>query len=68
MDALAEASSEAIKTEVIDEEATGRVLVITAEPESAETVTQPETDVPTKKPTAKGKSKKGAATTKNADK
>ena len=65
---MAEANSEEIKTEVIDEEATGRVLVITAEPESAETVTQPEIDVPTKKPTAKGKNKKVAVTMDSTDK
>ncbi len=61
VDALAEsvANSEAIKTEIIGDEAMGRVLVITAEPESTEATAQPESD----KFTGKGRGKKGAATT-----
>jgi len=75
--AAAMADGEAIKTEIIEGEAMDRVLVITAEPESAEATAQPEnaeaaaqpeSDVPTKKPAPKGKGKKGAAPVDNADK
>jgi hypothetical protein len=66
--AAAMADGETIKTEIIEDEATGRVLVITAEPESAEATAQPESDVPAKKPAPKGKGKKGAAPADSADK
>jgi hypothetical protein len=62
VDALAEAAnSEAIKAEIIGDEATGRVLVITSEPENIVATTQIETDALAKKPTGKGRGKKGAA-------
>ncbi len=60
VDALAEAvaNGEAIKTEIIGDEATGRVLVITAEMESAAVAAQPENDPPARKPAPKGRGKK----------
>ena len=62
VDALAEAAnSEAIKAEIIGDEATGRVLMITAEPENIVATTQIETDALAKKPTGKGRGEKGAA-------
>ena len=63
VDAIAEAvaNSDTIKPEIIGDKATGRVLVITTEPENAEAAAQPESDVPGKKPAGKGRGKKGAA-------
>ncbi len=66
--AAAMADGEAIKADIIEDEATGRVLVITAEPESTEATAQPESEIPTKKPAGKGRGKKGAATTESSDK
>ena len=65
VDALAEAivDGETIKAEIIGDEATGRVLVIAAEPEGIEATAQTESDVPAKKPEGKGRGKKGAAAT-----
>ena len=50
VDVLAEAvaNGETIMTEIIGDEATGRVLVIMAEPENTEATAQPESDVPAK--------------------
>ena len=44
------ANDEAIKAEISGDEAMGRVLVITAESGSTETMAQSDSDVPTKKP------------------
>lgn len=52
----------------LGDEATGQVLVITAEPESAEATAQPENDAPARRPALKGNGKRGAATTDGADK
>jgi hypothetical protein len=70
VDALAEAvaNGEAIKTEIIEEEGEGRLLVITAEPENTEVAVQPQCDAPAKKPAPKGKGKKSAVVTDSADK
>ena len=59
---------ETIKSEIIEGGSEGRPLVITAEPENTETTMQPESDVPAKKPTGKGRGKKGAASTEDAGK
>ena len=66
--AAAMVDGEAIKAEIIGDEATGRVLVITAEPEGTEAMAQPESDVPAKKPVGKGRGKKGTATTESTEK
>ena len=57
VDALAEAATygEAIKAEIIGDEATDRILVITAEPASIEATAQPEGGVSAKKPALKAK-------------
>ena len=70
VDALAEAvtNGETTKTEIIGDEAMGRILVSTAESENIEAEAQPESDVPAKKPVVKGRGKKGTATTDNAAK
>jgi hypothetical protein len=72
VDALVEAvgNGEVIEAENIGDEATGRVLVITAKPECIEATVQPESDVRAKKPVGKGrgKGKKCAAATGSADK
>ena len=70
IDALTEAvaNGEAIETEIIGDEATGRVLVITAEPENIEAAAQPENDPPARKLAPKGKGKKGAVATVYASK
>lgn len=70
VDTLVEAvaNGETIKTEIVGDEAAGRVLVIAAEPENIKAAAQPESDVPAKKPACKSKRKKGAATTDNAAK
>ena len=70
VDALAEAvaNGDAIKTEIIGDEATSRVLVITAEPECIEATAQPERDVPAKMPAGKSRGKKGTAAMDSADK
>ncbi|MGJ4849419.1 hypothetical protein ACH6CV_04130 [Bacillota bacterium Meth-B3] len=69
VDALAEvvANGETIKTEIIGDEATGRVLVITMESESNEATPQPENNVLAKKPSGKGRGKKGTAVTDSAN-
>ena len=69
VDALAAAvlNGDAIKTEIIEDEATGRVLVIEAEPKIAEAAAQPENAPPAIKPVPKGKGKKGAATSDSAN-
>ena len=63
MDALAEAvaNGEMIKTEIFGDEAAGRVLVITAEPENTEAIPRPKSDAQAKRPMPKGKGKKGMA-------
>ena len=75
--AAAMVDGQVIKSEIIEGEATGRVLVITAEPESAdaaahpesaEAAAQPESDVPAKKPAPKGRATKSAAPVDSADK
>ncbi len=66
--AAAMADGEAIKAEIIKGEGEGRLLVITAEPESSEVTTPLESDIPAKKPASKGKGKKGAETADSADK
>jgi len=70
VDALGAAvvNGEAIKTEIIGDDATGQVLVITAEPDIIEVQAQPENDGPAKKPAGKGRGKKSAATTVDAGK
>ena len=65
--AAAMADGEAIRTEIFEDEATGRVLVITAEPESTEATAQPESEVQAKKPAGKGRGKKGTSTTSSDD-
>jgi hypothetical protein len=60
------ADGEAVKAEIIGDDATGRVLVITAEPGSIEATARPVSDVPAKKPAGKGK--KSAATEDRVDK
>ena len=78
--AAAMADGEAIKAEITENE--GRLLIITAEPESSEAIpetveateaameaeAQPEDNEPAKKPARKGKGKKDAAFTGDADK
>jgi len=66
--AAAMADGEDIKVEIIGDEATGRVRVITAESESTEIMAQSDSDAPAKKPACKGKRKKGTTTTDNAAK
>lgn len=77
--AAAIADGEAIKAEIIEVEGEGRLVVITVEPEetaaipeateaTVETEAQPEDSEPAKKPARKGKGKKGAASTEDADK
>ena len=66
--AAAMADGRIIKTEIIEDEGEGRLLIITAETESTEVTTPPEGEVPDKKPAGKGKGKKGVATTDSADK
>ena len=63
VDALAQAvaNGEVIKTEIIGDEATGRMLVITTELENPQATAQHKSVVPTKKPALKSKGKKGAA-------
>jgi hypothetical protein len=56
------------EAEIIGDEATGRMLAITVEPEGIEAAAQHERDEPAKKPMCKGKGKKGVATTDSADK
>jgi hypothetical protein len=70
VDALVEAvgNGEAITAEIIEDEGTDRVLVLTAETERIEATARPESDVPAKKPAPKGKSKKGAAATEDEGK
>lgn len=73
------ADGEAIRAEIIEDEGEGRLVVITVEPEetvampetteaTAEAEAQPEENEPAKKPARKGKGKKGAAATEEADK
>lgn len=70
--AAAMADGEAIKAEIIEIEGAGRLVIITVEPEAIEAMpgpveatveaeAQPEDGEPAKKPSRKGKSKKGAA-------
>jgi hypothetical protein len=66
--AKAVANGEAIKAEIIGDNAKGREPEVTAEPEGIEATAQAESDIPAKKPAPKGKGKKGAATTENTDK
>ena len=70
--AAAMADGEAIKAEIIGDEGEGRLVVITVEPEAtevaAEAEAQPEESEPAQKPVRKGKGKKGAAATEEADK
>jgi hypothetical protein len=77
--AAAMADSEIIKAEIIEDAGAGQLIVITAEPEAteaipepvgaaAEAAAQPEDSEPAKKPARKGKDKKGAAPTEDADK
>jgi hypothetical protein len=76
--AAAMVDGEAIKAEIVEIEGEGRLVVITVEPEAteampeatkatAEAEAQPEDSEPTKKPVRKGKGKKGAASTEDAD-
>lgn len=57
------ADGEAIRAEIIGDEAMSRVLVITAEPESTGAMAHHGSDVPAKKTAGKGKGKKGTTTT-----
>ena len=74
--AAAMADGEAIKAEIIEDEGEGQLIVITAEPETMpesveateEAETRPEDSEPTKKPARKGKGKKDASSTEDADK
>lgn len=59
---------EAIKTEINGNEATDRVLVITAGSMSSKDTAQLEDDVPAKEPTSKGKEKKGVTATNDGKK
>jgi hypothetical protein len=69
VDAKAEAvaDGDAIKPDMIGDEAAGRVLVITTESESTKTTAQPGSDVPAKKP-AHGKGKLAVVAMDGADK
>ena len=76
--AVAMVDGEAIEAEIIADDSEGRLVVITAEPESteaadsseatAEAEVQPEDSELAKKPAHKGKGKKGAATADSAGK
>ena len=77
--AVAMADGEIIKAEIAEVEGEGRLVVIAVESEEkaampeateamAEAEVQPEDDEPAKKPARKGKGKKGAAPTEDADK
>ena len=66
--AAAKAHDEIIKTEIFGYEATGQVLVITAQPESTEAMAQPESVVSAKKQVHMSKSKRGASATEDTDK
>ena len=70
VDAIAEAvaDGEAIKAEIIGDETSGRVLVITVESGGAEATAQPQVDVPAKTPAPKGNGKRNAEVTDSADK
>ena len=63
----AAANGEAIKTEIIEDEAAGQVLVISVGSECTEAAAQPENAPPAIKPVPKGKGKKGAATSDSAN-
>lgn len=77
--AAAMADGEAIKAEIVELEGEGRLVVITVEPEetavtpeateaTVDAEAQPEDNEPTKKPTRKGKGKKGVAATEDEGK
>ena len=65
--AAAMADGETIKAEIIEDEATDRVVMITAEPESNEATVQPESELPAKKPARMGKAKKRVAAADSAN-
>ena len=64
----AQAVGEQTMAETLGGEATGQEPAIVAEAESTEAAAQPESDAPAKKLALKGKRKKGATPTENADK